>query len=294
MATTTLIPSTIQPSAGPGRRHGERGAALLLTFLLMLVFAGMALGVAMYSHNSQAVGANQLQDKQAFYIAEAGLQRARQALEANTWFGATGSGNAYEENFGAGSYTVTIVDNDDGTYTITSDGYVPNDTTPAAKREAVETNLDVTVTNTNLSLAATATASSSNGTHTADKANDGSNSTYWQASTKGSGEWLKIDLGSSDTLDRIYIRENANITGITLQSSPDNSNWSSLSGLTGDGDDTDKDWTFNFTDTTARYFRATFTASGSGVRVSVDEFETYDTADQTLTIDQGGAFTTTW
>ena len=262
---------------------------------------GVVLAVAVFSRNSMRIGTVQLQDKQAFYIAEAGLQRARQALSANTWLSAPSPGNTYEESFGAGEYSVTIIDNDDCDYgssscqyDITSSGYVPNNTTPVAQRQVVANEIDVTLSNTNLSLAATATASSTNGTHAASDAKDDDNGTYWQAGTKGSGEWLKMDLGSATNVNRVVLDENANITGVDLEYSTDGSSWTDVPDLAGDGDNSDRTWTFTFTATSARYFRVVLTSSGSGSRVSVEEFKSYDTEDATVTLDTNGDFGTAW
>ncbi len=57
----------------------ERGAVLLLTFLMMLMLSGLAVAVSMLSQNSLVTGKSQQLDKQAFYVAQAGLERGRQA-----------------------------------------------------------------------------------------------------------------------------------------------------------------------------------------------------------------------
>ena len=93
---------------GSGRSSATRGVALLVTFLLMLVLSGLALAVGVFSHNSLVGSKAELLDKQAFYIAEAGRQRARQALVASTWLAAAAPGNTYTESFGTGEYRVTV------------------------------------------------------------------------------------------------------------------------------------------------------------------------------------------
>ena len=288
-------------ATGPAPQEAERGAALLLTFIMMLVLAGLALAVATFAQHSLKIGTSQLQDKQAVYIAEAGLERARQALTANTWTSAPSPGNAYTESFGAGEYRVTIVDNgncDYGSsscqYDITSEGYVPSQAHPVAKRQVTANDIDVTLSNTNLSLSATASASSEQASHPATDAKDGSNGSFWRANTQGSGQWLRMDLGSATTLNRIVIDENSNITGVTLESSSDGSSWSALSGLTGDGNNADSTWTFDFTATSARYFRATFTASSGSSRVSVEEFQSYNTSNAAVSLTNDGEFGTSW
>ena len=63
---------------------GERGAALLLTFLMMLVLAGLAMATAIHAQNSIVSGNTHLLDKQAYYIAQAGWARARRRFAPTT------------------------------------------------------------------------------------------------------------------------------------------------------------------------------------------------------------------
>ena len=269
----------------------NRGAALFTTFLMMLVMTGLALSVGVASHNSVVGGRNQFQDKQAFYLAEAGWQRARQALLANTWSAATSPGNTYTESFGSGEYSVTIVDNGDSTYTVTSSGYVPSQASAEAQRRVVETSMPIT-TSSNLSLAATPTASSSQAAHPATDATDNSTSTFWRANTQGSGEWLRLDYGSATSVKQLVVAERQNITALSaVQYSSDGSSWTTVPGLSvstsGSGDG--ETYTANFTGTSARYFRVTFTSTASNQRVAVDELRSYGTSGFGT-----GAFTTQW
>jgi hypothetical protein len=284
----------------------ERGATLLITFMMMLAVSGLAVAVAIFARNSQLTGQSQLLDKQAYYVAEAGWQRARQALSAATWQAALSSGTTYTESFGAGEYSVTLVDeeatlteNGDAEYTITVGGYVPTIASYAARRQIIEDDLDATVTNTNHSSTATASASSSNGSHTAGEANDDADLTdtdpegYWEASTNGSGQWLKFEYTASPpTLNKLYIDEHDRIDGITVEWSDDNSAWSTPSNLSV-VETTSKKWTATFDAMAHRYIRLTFTASGSSRKVSVDEWYSYHTASRTATLSHGD-FTTSW
>ena len=265
---------------------------LLGTFLLMLVLSTLALAVSVFTSNSLATGKTQFQDKGAHYLAEAGWQRARQALIAGTWTAAAAPGNSYTESLGAGEYQVTIVDNGSSSYTITSDGYVPSIATSAARRRLLESALSVTMSNgTNQSLTATASASSSSGAHTASKANDGDLGTFWGASNQGDGEWLNMDYGGSPpTLNRVVIDEDANIDGITLAYSDDGSSWTTYPGLTV-VESPAQTWTLSFTAAAHRYARATFTASASNKKVSVKEMESYNRLPSAL---GAGAVTTQW
>ena len=258
----------------------RRGAVLFITFLLMLVLAGLALAVGVASHNSLSGGRGQLHDKQAAMIAEAGWQRARQALVAATWAAATSPGNTYTESFGSGEYSVTIVDNGNSTYTITSSGYVPSQASAVAQRRVVETSVPLTISS-NLSLAATPTASSSQASHPATDATDNSTSTFWRADTQGSGEWLRLDYGSATAVNQLVIAERQNITALSaVQYSSDASSWTAVPSLSvstsGSGDN--QTYTANFTATSARYFRVTFTSVASNQRVAVDELRSYGIA----------------
>ncbi len=259
---------------------------------MLLVLSGLALAVGVGAHNSLISGQHALQDMQAYYIAEGGWQRARQALAAGTWSAAASPGNTYTETFGAGEYRVTVVDVGNGNYQITSNGYVPNQTATVAKRQVIEYQISVSTSDSdNYSATATASASSVNGSYTAANANDGDNATYWRANNNGNGEWLKMDYGASPpTVNRIVILENANIDGVTLQWSTDNSTWTTPSGLS-IVESPSQTWTATFTAGARRYIRATFTASGSGVKVAVNEMETYYTTINSL--GQGQA-TTQW
>ena len=268
---------------------GKRGAALLLSFLVMLVLSGLALATGVFSHNSLMIGRSQLLDKQAFYITEAGWQRARQAFVASTWTAASSPGNTYTESFGAGEYKVTLVNNGDTTYTVTAEGYLPNQTTTIAKRQVVEANIPYTLTN--LSLAAAASASSSQGSSAAGNANDGSLSTKWQAGANGSGSWLAMDYGSATTLDQIIIQEDNNIDGLTIEHSDDASTWTVASGLSV-VESPAKTWTATFTATSHRYVRAQFTSVPSNKKAAVNEMESYNTS-SARTLGKGSV-TTQW
>ncbi len=244
---------------------------------MMLVLSGLALATGVLSHNGLVSSKSQLLDRHAFYLAEAGLHRARQALVTGTWTAALSPGATYIESFGPGEYRVTIVDNANSTYTITSDGYVPTQTTVVAQRRVVEAALAVTA-NTNLSLTATASASSASGPHTAAKAKDGDLTTYWKANTSANGEWLAMNFGSPKTVAQAIVREDGKtMETIQIQSSSDGSSWTTLatmqneSAVLSGGDAT---WTILFAATSAQYVRMLVTDTG-GAKPKVKECETY-------------------
>lgn len=271
----------------------RRGSVLLLTFLVMLVVAGLVAAVGGFAQGNLQSACAQWLDRRAYYIAEAGWQRARQALASDTWFAAVSPGNTYTESFGGGEYSVTIVSSNACTsscdYTITASAYIPNQANAVARRQMVETDLSVTVTaGTNYSLTATASASSSNGGNTSDKAKDGDNGTKWQAGTNGPGSWLSMDYGSAATLDRIIVREDANITNLTIEYSDNGSTWTAPGGLSVSA--SGSTWTCNFTSTSHRYFRVRFTGVPSGRKAAVKELESYNISVSLAT----GDVTTLW
>lgn len=272
-------------------RH-SRGAALFMTFLLMLVLAGLGLAVGVHSHNSITGARASLQDRQAFYVAGAGLQRARQALVAGTWAAAASPGNSYTESFPpsnpVGEYEVTVVDDGGGEYTVTAEGYVPSQSAAVSRRRITVEAIAVTSSSgTNYATSATASASSVNGTNTADKANDGLTSTKWQAGSNGNG-WLAMDFGSARSLNQIVVKEDVNVTGVTIEYSTNGSSWTSAGASVVESPS--KTWTATFSSASYRYFRASVSAASSK-KPSVKEMECYSSAISAL---GDGEMTSQW
>lgn len=260
---------------------------LFATFLMMLVLIGLAIAVGLLSYSAQTGGKSRLVDQQALYLAEAGLQKARQQLVSGGQ--AVGWGES-DVAFGAGTYTVTTTDNGDGTYTINAQGYVPNRTTPVAQRQLTERNIVATTSNgTNLSLTATASASSSQGSDVPSNAKDANLTTKWRAGSKGSGSWLSMDYGSASTLDKIIIKEDDNIDGLTIEWSDNGSSWTAASGLSV-VESPSKTWTATFSESSHRYFRTLFTSVPSNQRAQVLEMESYNVSVSLGT----GTYSTQW
>jgi len=288
-----------KPSALQGERTSQRGAALLTTFLMMLTLAGLALAVGVCAQNSLLSGKNQVTDKQAYYLAEAGWQRARQQIASSAsdkWLANT---PPYTESFGAGTYVVTIVDNtspltENGTsdYTITSQAYIPDQASAVAQRRIIEYQTDVSVSNTNLSLSATASASSTRSSNVAANAKDGDTGTKWQANTKGPNEWLAMDYGNAVTADKMVIKDDGNIvSAITIEFSDNGSSWTAVGSPT-IVESPSKTFTITFTSTSHRYFRALFPDVSSSDQVGVKEMEAYSTVSRSVTFTGAGDVTT--
>lgn len=217
---------------------------------------------------------------QAFYIAEAGLAKARWALstggEAVGW-------TETDISFAEGTYTLTTTDNGDDTYTITSDGYIPDDTNPIAKRRVIEKNIPITAgSGTNLSLTATALASSVVGGFIASNANDGNSASKWKSSVNN-GSWLRLDFGSSTTFDRV-VSNGSKINSYTIEYSNDGVTYQEVANLV-----ESPTRTFTFDSVSAQYLRVSL----NGNRPEVIELQSYNSAGGGFTLGQG-SFVTSW
>ncbi len=263
----------------------KKGTALILVFLTFVGLSGIAFAfLTMVSDEIGSTGAG-LWNMQAFYIAEAGLAKAQWAVVVDeqdaTW-------SETDEAFGEGTYTVSIADNGDDTYTITSEGYVPNDTNPRAKRQIVEENIPVGSGDlTNFSLAATISASSEKlPQNPATNGNDGDSGSMWKAGSKDDA-WLKLDFGSSITFDRAVYTGN-NINSVTIEHSDNDSDYAEVTSVV-----ESPAKTINFDSVSARYLRLNMDVD-SNRTADVDEFESYNSAeDVSATLGQG-EFSTSW
>ena len=107
-----------------GPSSPRAGGVLLLATLVVLVVAGLCAGYLQISTAITRREASSLNDKQAFYIAEAGLSEAWAGLT----IGKTGNvGTAREPAvFGEGLFWVEATRNADGTITLQSTGMYRN------------------------------------------------------------------------------------------------------------------------------------------------------------------------
>jgi Tfp pilus assembly protein PilX len=275
------------------RLKDNSGAALIVTFIVLVSLTLIVLAfITMVSYEIRGAAA-QSNDAKAFYLAEAGLARGRWAL---TTGGQTVGWGESDISLGDGTYTVTTTDNGDSTYTIVSDGSIPDDTNPIAQRRVQEKSVPVSTSGSgNLSLSATAAASSAKGANTADKANDGSSSSKWQANgtpSSSNPEWLSMDFGSTTTFDQVKFDEPAGneITTYAIQYSSNGSSWTAVSNASESvsGSVT----TVTFDSVSDRYHRIYITAS-TRRDPGIKEFESYDTSSGSLILGQG-KFVTAW
>ncbi len=259
------------------RFEKEKGAILILTFIVLVTLTVIVLAFAsMVSDEIGSTGAG-LMNMRAFYIAEAGLAKARWELTAG---GETAGFGEEDISFGAGTYTFTTTDNGDNTITIVSEGYIPDDINPVAKRRVIEK--DIPITFTNLSLSATASASSVQGPNTADRAIDGDSGTRWKSSVNN-GSWLKLDFLSSITFDRITF-DGTKIDTYAIMYSGDDIAYQAVTNPV-----ESPAGTVTFDAVLARYLR--FDVNGN--RPEVIELETFDVAGSEPTLGQG-KFVTSW
>ena len=90
------------------RRHlkNNRGSALLISLALILMLSGVAMMAIDRATTDIDLSYNQLHSDQAFYIAEAGIEYAISAINAdNTW-----RDGVDKKSLGNGTFTVTITD----------------------------------------------------------------------------------------------------------------------------------------------------------------------------------------
>jgi beta-galactosidase len=104
---------------------------------------------------------------------------------------------------------------------------------------------------------------------------DSNLATRWE-STYSDLQWITVDLGSAQTVDRAVLRwEDAHATDFKIQTSTDNSTWTDVAVRTGDaGGDED----IPLISTNARYVRMYGTKRSSQYGYSLYEFELYNTA----------------
>lgn len=87
----------------------ERGSAMLITLVVMLLVSTVALMAVKKSTTDMNMSYNQVHEEQAFYVAEAGAKQAVAALDADTYWKAGYS----DERFGEGYYSVNVLDSND-------------------------------------------------------------------------------------------------------------------------------------------------------------------------------------
>jgi Tfp pilus assembly protein PilX len=127
-----------------GHRTGEAGSALLASVLVITLITGAGLSAMTTTASSQGKAQNLMNEKQAFYLAEAGIQHGRLLLynqynaNPNIWTAPppTGYNTTTPQTLvpttslnGVGSYTVTIQDASGNGLLMTATGTASNNAT---------------------------------------------------------------------------------------------------------------------------------------------------------------------
>ena len=162
----------------------------------------------------------------------------------------------------SGSYTITAHAIDDRKSSTTSTAVTIN-----------VSNNNLPPTTPNLALNKTATSSSDeNSGLTANNVVDGNYSSRW-GSAFGDPQWLQVDLGSAQTINRVILSwESAYATAYSIQVSTNGTTWTTVASIVGGNGSTDD---ITFASTTARYVRMYGTARVTTYGYSIYEFEVY-------------------
>jgi hypothetical protein len=266
-------------------RHTTRkGIVLILTFIVLVILTIIVFAfLSMMSYEMKSVGA-QTRDIKAFYIAEAGRAKARWALLVDEqplpW-------TEEDTALGAGTFTVTAADDlgDGSATTITSSGYIPNDTNPIARRQVVEADIVVgSGALTNFSSGADISASSEKlPSNSKENAIDGDSGTSWKSNSKDDA-WLQLDFGSSQTFNRV-VYSGSNINSVTIEYSSNGSDWTTAG--------TGSSSPVNFTSVDGQYLKFTMSVDISKT-AEVNEMETYNSDEEVDPTLGNGKFSTSW
>ncbi|WP_317618390.1 discoidin domain-containing protein [Paenibacillus sp. PL91] len=157
------------------------------------------------------------------------------------------------------SYTVKAID---AAGNLSANSNTANATTSAAS------------TGTNLALGKTTVASSIEGAgFEASKATDGNSSTRWASIEGSNNQWIYVDLGTTQSVNRVKLNwEAAYGKGYKIQVSNDATTWTdAFTTTTGNGAIDD----ITFTAKNGRYVRVLGTARGTAYGYSLFDFEVY-------------------
>jgi hypothetical protein len=137
----------------------------------------------------------------------------------------------------------------------------------------------------NLAQGKTLTASSSVAPYTPGNANDLNQGTYWESNNNAFPQWIQVDLGASTSVNKLVLKLPVAGWGVrtqtfTVQGSGDGTNFSSIVASTGYvfAPASANTVTINFTASSTRYIRLSFTANTDWPAGQLSEFEVYGPA----------------
>lgn len=133
----------------------------------------------------------------------------------------------------------------------------------------------------NLAQGKTITSTTFNDVYRPQNANDGNAATYWESANNAFPQSLTVDLGSSQSVDRVVLTLpsgwEARTETLSVTGSTDNSSYSTLVGSQGVRLDpaAGNTATLNFTAASRRYVRVTVTANSAWPAAQLSELEVY-------------------
>ncbi|TCC35950.1 CARDB domain-containing protein [Kribbella speibonae] len=126
-------------------------------------------------------------------------------------------------------------------------------------------------------LTKTLTASSSLGEYPSTNAGDGNANTYWESSNNAFPQWLQADLGATKDVNQVTLKLPSSwgprTQTLTVQGSANGSSFTTVVSSTAYTFSGANVVTINFTNTSVRYVRLTFTANTGWPAAQLSEFE---------------------
>ena len=101
-------------------KWSRRGSATLMTLLLAVTLLGLCGGILILTLGSQKEHTQIDRDQRALYVAHSGISHSINELGIEDEL--PGDMAQFTSDFGGGNFIADVVDNGDGTYTITSTG----------------------------------------------------------------------------------------------------------------------------------------------------------------------------
>ncbi|GAA1151337.1 hypothetical protein F4556_003963 [Kitasatospora gansuensis] len=151
---------------------------------------------------------------------------------------------------------------------------------PAAQISELEVH-GATGTSANLAQGRNLTASSYSQTYTANNANDGSQSSYWESANNALPQWIQLDLGASVAVNKLVLKLPAGwekrTQTLAVQGSSNGTDFTDLATSTGYVFDpaTGNAVTVDFGTATTRYIRLNVTANTAWPAAQLAELEAY-------------------
>ncbi|MCY9692687.1 carbohydrate-binding protein [Paenibacillus alginolyticus] len=142
---------------------------------------------------------------------------------------------------------------------------------------------------TNLALNKAVTTSGHNDVYVETNVNDGNQATYWESTNNAFPQWIRVDLGSANTINQVVLKLPAGwgtrSQTLSVMGSTDDVNYSTLVAFAAYTFDpvNSNIVTINFTGSSARYVKINVTANTGWAAAQVSELEIYGTAAPTPT-----------